>query len=249
MINQNNFGSMSNEYDKARRGYPDEVFEYLKSLVNKDNLVTLDVGCGTGISTRQLKAYSFEVIGSDKDEAMIKVAINNSSEIKYVVASTDRLPFGSKNFDVGTAFTAFHWFNDEESLSEIKRVLKSGGVFFAALKTNRKDENENFKNGYFSILKKYAGDNFDTTKNHFSKEFLIKVGFSDITEKSFPFDEKYTVEEALTLLKSLSLWNLVKENKKSEMLKEMKEFYESHLVNGFVVRSREIATIVAYKKQ
>ena len=99
-----------------------------------------------------------------------------------------------------------------------------------------------------SILKKYAGDNFDTTKNHFNKEFLIKLGFSEITEKSFPFDEKYTVEEALTLLKSLSLWNIIKEDKKPEMLNEMKEFYENHLVDGFVVRSREIATVIAYKK-
>ena len=74
------------------------------------------------------------------------------------------------------------------------------------------------------------------------------MGFSDISEKSFYIDEKYTVEEALILLKSLSLWNLVKEDKKPEMLKEMKEFYESHLVDGFVIRSREISTFIAYKK-
>jgi len=61
-------------------------------------------------------------------------------------------------------------------------------------------------------------------------------------------DENYTVEEALTLLKSLSIYNLIEEDKKPEMLKEMKAFYESHLVNGFVLRSRKISTFFSNKK-
>ena len=248
MSEQNNFGLMSEEYNSARRGYPPEVFEYLKSLIKKDNPVTLDMGCGTGISTRQLKQYAFEVIGADKDPAMIDMAMKQTIDIPYIIAPANKLPFEANKFDLITAFTAFHWFNDEESLLEIKRVMKENGIFFAALKTNRQDENKDFKEGYSSILKKYAGDSFDTTKDHFKKEFLNKAGFSEITEKSFYVDEKYTVEEALVLLQSLSLWNLVEENRKPEMLKEMKEFYESHLVDGFVIRSREISTFIAYKR-
>ena len=247
MTEQNNFGVMSKEYDSARRGYPDEVFKYLKSLVNKDGPITLDLGCGTGISTRQLKQYDFEVAGVDKDSIMIDVAKEKSDNIPYFIAPADKLPFESNKFDLVTAFTSFHWFNNEESLLEIKRVIKEKGIFFAVLKANREDEKEDFKQGYFAILKKYSGDNFDTTKDHYKKEFLKKVGFSNIIEKSFYIDEKYTVEDALILLQSLSLWNLVEDTKKPEMLKEMKEFYENHLVNGFVIRSREISTFIVYK--
>ena len=245
MSEQNNFGLMSIEYDLVRRGYPEQVFEYLKSLKTKDKLIILDVGCGTGISTRELKYHSFDVIGSDKDEAMIKVAISKNSEIQYVVATADKLPFDSEKFDIVTAFTAFHWFNNEDSLNEIKRVLKNDGIFFAALKISKEDD---FTREYFSILKKYAGDNFDTTKDHFKKEFLNKAGFSGLTEKFFYVDEKYTVEEALILLQSLSLWNLVEENKKLEMLEEIKEFYENNLVDGLVLMNREISTVVAHKR-
>lgn len=248
MSSQNNFGTMSIEYDKARRGYPSEVFEYLKSFVKENNISVLDLGCGTGISTRQLKDNDFEVIGVDKDSKMIEVAIQKSPKITYITAPADKLPFQDNHFDIITAFTAFHWFNDERSLIEIKRVLKNNGIFFTALKTNRKNENEEFKKGYFSILKKYAGDNFDTTKNHFNKEFIIKTDFSDIREKSFPVDELYTVEESLLLLQSLSLWNLVSDDEKPKMLEEMKKFYESHLVNGFVIRNREISIITAFKR-
>jgi len=248
MKDLNNFGPMSAEYNSARRGYPNEVFEHLHSLTKKEKSLTLDIGCGTGISTRQLKEHNFEVVGADKDPEMIAVAERQTTNISYIVAPASKLPFQSNYFDVVTAFTAFHWFNNEKSLSEIKRVLKPGGIFFAALKTNRKDRDEDFIKGYFSILKKYAGDNFDPTGNHFIKEFLMKVGFLNITERSFYDDEKYTIEQALVFIQSLSLWNCVADDKKIELLKEMREFYENHLVNGFVVRSREIATIVAFKE-
>ncbi len=248
MSDQNNFGLMSKEYNSARRGYPQEVFQYLKSIIKINKPLTLDIGCGTGISTRQLKQFDFEVTGADKDAAMINTAMEQSDDIDYLLATADKIPFESNKFDLVTAFTSFHWFNNEESLLEIKRVLKKGGIFFAALKTNREDENADFRNGYTAILKKYAGDRFDRTQDHFKKEFLIKAGFSEITERSFAVDENYTVEEALTLQKSLSIWNLIKEDDRSEVLKEMKEFYESHLVNGFVLRSRKISTFFTYNK-
>ncbi len=278
MTNPNNFGLMSADYDLARRGYPDEVFEYLKSFVKKTRPETLDIGCGTGISTRQLKENGFEVIGADKDSAMVEVAKQRSPEISYFVAPANQLPFEAEHFDIATAFTAFHWFNDEESLTEIKRILKVGGIFSAALKVSGNSDDRRS-----AIYKKYAGDNFDSTRNHFNKEFLIKSGFSDIEEKFFYVDEKYkrfinciffinikefliksgfsdieekffyvdekyTIDEALILNKTLSLWNLVPENKKPEMLKELRALYETDFADGVVIIHRKISTVVAFKK-
>ncbi|MDD3284344.1 MAG: class I SAM-dependent methyltransferase [Patescibacteria group bacterium] len=242
MINQNNFGPMGADYDVSRKGYPDEVFEYIKSFIKNNNQITLDIGCGTGISTRQLKKRHFEVTGADKDETMIKIAIQHNSTIPYFVAATEALPFKSEQFDIVTAFNSFHWFNNDKSLTEIKRVLKIGGIFFAILKVSSENNN-----GYCSIYKKYAGDYFDSTKNHFKREFLIKSGFSNIEEKVFDFDEKYTVNDALTLVKSLSLWNIVPENKKPEMLKELKDFYETESVDEFIVMHRKISIITTFK--
>lgn len=242
MINQNNFGPMGSDYDVSRKGYPDEVFEYIKSFIKNDNQITLDIGCGTGISTRQLKEHHFEVTGADKDQAMIKIAIQHNFRIPYFVATTEALPFKSEQFDIVTAFNSFHWFNNDKSLTEIKRVLKIGGIFFAILKVSSENNN-----GYFSIYKKYAGDYFDSTKNHFKRESLIKSGFSNIEEKNFDFDEKYTVNDALTLVKSLSLWNLVPKNKKPEMLKELKDFYETESVDEFIVMHRKISIITTFK--
>lgn len=244
---ENNFGGLRTEYESARRGYPREVYDYLHTLLGKKKPTILDLGCGTGISSRELKENGFDVTGADKDEAMIGVARERSPEIKYVVATADQLPFTDGEFDAVTAFTSFHWFNDEKSLTEISRVLKNGGVFFAALKSNRRnEETEEFRKGYTAILKKYAGNNFDSVKEHFRTDFVERL-FENVTKKSFYVDERYSVEDALTLIRSQSLWNLVSDEDKPKFLSEMKNFYEKHLVDGSVVRNREIFVLSGVK--
>ncbi len=247
MEQANNFGQMSEEYEAARRGYPHGVYKYLHSLVPEEGPTVLDVGCGTGISTRELIENCFNVTGADKDAHMIRMAQNLSPKIKYIVAPAHKLPFDNSSFDIVAAFTAFHWFNNEESLREVRRVLKPQGVFFAALKGNHDDETSRpFRKGYMEILKKYAGQQFDSTHKHFNTEILKNL-FEDVKEKSFLVDERYTVDDALVLLQSLSLWNLVPEEKKKDFIQEMRMFYESNLVDGFVVRGREIFCLSGIK--
>jgi len=114
----NNFGILRNEYDTARRGYPVEVYTYLHTLAKAENPHTLDLGCGTGISTRELIESGFDVVGADKDAAMVEVAQKHCPNINFFVATADRLPFSDNEFDIITAFTAFHWFNNQESLTD-----------------------------------------------------------------------------------------------------------------------------------
>lgn len=243
----NNFGILRDEYNTARRGYPVEVYTYLHTLAEIGTPHTLDLGCGTGISTRELIESGFDMIGADKDASMLEIAQKHSPNIRFVVATADQLPFSDNEFDIITAFTAFHWFNNQESLTEMHRALKPGGVFFAALKSNQQsEETRAFRRGYTDILKKYAGENFDSTKEHFKTEIFKKI-FGDVKEKSFYVDEHYTVEEALALIRSLSLWNLVSEENKPRFIAEMKEFYEQNLIDGFVVRAREISTLAGVK--
>jgi ubiquinone/menaquinone biosynthesis C-methylase UbiE len=244
---ENNFGILSAEYRVSRRGYPSGVYRYIQSLIKQEYPLTLDLGCGTGISTRELKEYRFDVAGADKDVVMLAVAREADDAISYMEASAESIPFPDAYFDVVTSFTAFHWFNAIGPLREIKRVVKPGGLFFAALKGNQEtDEAKEFNRGYQAILKKYAGQNFDSTYKHFDNKHLEEL-FEDVTLKSFPMDERYTTEDALTLLRSLSLWNLVREEDKADLLDEMRDFYSARLIDGFVVRKREIFTVAAWK--
>ena len=247
MSTHGSFGHMRAAYSAARRGYPSEAYDYLLKSVGLESPRTLDVGCGTGISTRELQQHGFDVVGADKDAGMISAAREQSPRIHYVVAPADSLPSDLGPFDLVTAFTAFHWFNDEESLTEIRRVLKDGGHFFAALKGNRRSEETGaFREGYRAILKKYGGEKYDQTYDHFRTD-IVESLFTNLREKSFYVDEKYALDDALALARSLSVWNLIPEANKEKFIEELRGFYQKHLIGGFVVRRREIFTLLATK--
>ncbi|MBI4156001.1 MAG: class I SAM-dependent methyltransferase [Candidatus Zambryskibacteria bacterium] len=247
---RNNFGILSKDYDAARRGYPKELFAYLKKLVPGKHLKVLDIGCGTGISTRQLKERGFSVTGVDKDQAMVAIARQKTSDILYVVTDVHKLPFDNEEFDLITAFTSFHWFTDRKSTTEIKRVLKRGGVFFTVWKKSSKSKSERVRNlgiVYNAILEKYFGDNSDSARNYNPEAILKKNNFTNIKVKSFYFQEKYTLQNAMTLVKSISNWNLLKEDLRPKFLKNIEDLYKKNLVGGFVIKNREAKVVLGTK--
>ena len=166
-MQRSNFDVLSKDYDAARRGYPAELFKYLKEIVPDKKSRIIDVGCGTGISTRQLKRNGYKAIGSDKGAEMIQIAKKRNDGISYVVAPASKLPFRKGQFDVITAFTAFHWFDDAKSVNELKRVLKKGGIFIAVQKTLTKSKDprvEKLQRGQKVVMDRYFGTKSDAAK-------------------------------------------------------------------------------------
>jgi len=115
MDNRYRFGKLRNAYASGRKGYSKECMEYISSLVF-EGVKVLDLGCGTGISTRQLADVGFSVVGLDSDEKMLeKAKEENKKNISYINAEVSKMPFDNEEFQVITAFGAFHWFRDQES--------------------------------------------------------------------------------------------------------------------------------------
>ncbi|MBU0980322.1 MAG: class I SAM-dependent methyltransferase [Nanoarchaeota archaeon] len=93
---------------------------------------TLDVGCGTGLSSQGLN----DVMGIDPSEGMLKHA-----DIPTVKGKAEDLPFENDSFDTVISVTAFHNFHEpEKALEEMKRVCKGDIVISLLRKSNRFDE-------------------------------------------------------------------------------------------------------------
>ena len=111
-------------YNKIASGYNElHEQEQLKKIeLIKRNLkvsgLLLDIGAGTGISTKPFMQDAV-CISLDPNEEMLK----QSPAIK-VLAKAERMPFPAKTFDVIISITSFHHFNLEKAVKEIKRVSK-----------------------------------------------------------------------------------------------------------------------------
>jgi ubiquinone/menaquinone biosynthesis C-methylase UbiE len=234
-----NFHNLAQPYQEGRRGFDSRIFEFLSEKVGRlKNKKILDVGSGTGIATRQLKEYGADVVGTDLAEGMISKAKENNNGIIYIVAPTSKLPLEDKTFDMVTAFSAFHWFCDKDSVGEIKRVLKNAGIFAVVNKNDvagiRVDVDRYFEK--YNI--RHAKDDYDPAK------ILKNSGFRNVSKFTVVTTEKYTLDEALIYLQSISLWNSVSKDDKPDLLQKIKEFCEDTLKSKEVLERQIETTIV-----
>ncbi|MEV7778250.1 methyltransferase domain-containing protein [Kitasatospora sp. NPDC088351] len=124
------FDSVAAEYDRARPSYPDELFDELERLAGRSlkGARVLDVGAGTGISTRLLAARGADVVAVEPSPGMAARLHAVSPEIPLVKGTGDELPFHDRSADLITYAQAFHWTVAERSVPEAIRVLRPGGA-------------------------------------------------------------------------------------------------------------------------
>ena len=239
-----NFGNLSRYYAGARQNFPQEIIEWFWLLVKNRDAKILDLGCGTGISTRQIAEIGGAVIGCDIDGQMIAEAKKLNDRLEYLVAGAEKLPFSDNEFDAMTAFSAFHWFANEKALSEIKRTLKSNGIFYIV----NKNDTGNFKKGYKEIIRSVLRHDLPEAKKGYEPERLLKKsGFVDIQVRDFAASEYFTLPQAIEYLQSVSIWNLIPAHRKSDTLKLLKNYCAKHMTNGKIERKLNTRAVVARK--
>ncbi len=90
--------------------------------------VAADIGAGTGALTRQLDKRANEVIAVEPDIRMLEVLKSRSPEISAIQSWAEQLPIRSGFLDAVTVSSAWHWMNPEQTIAEIGRLLRPGGV-------------------------------------------------------------------------------------------------------------------------
>ena len=88
----------------------------------------LDIGCGTGESTREILQRNRRVIGTDLSRLFIHHDKGASSNPSFVTSDASKLPFPDRSFDVVCAMEFIeHVWPVDLVLNEIDRVLKPSG--------------------------------------------------------------------------------------------------------------------------
>ncbi|XP_038646197.1 putative methyltransferase DDB_G0268948 [Scyliorhinus canicula] len=120
-------------YQKYRLPSANEVhkviFNYLKKKKGKPFTLAVDIGCGSGQSTRGLASYFDKVVGIDVSEAQIEEAkkVDGPDNVSYRLGLAENLEFEDGSVDLVTSGTAVHWFKMEKFMKEAERVLKPKG--------------------------------------------------------------------------------------------------------------------------
>lgn len=117
------FGTDAERYDRARPRYPEELIRRI--AVTSPGPDLLDVGCGTGIASRQFRDAGCRVLGVDPDARMAEQARRYGLTVE-VAKFEDWDPAG-RTFDAVTAAQAWHWIDPVAGARQAARVLRPGG--------------------------------------------------------------------------------------------------------------------------
>ncbi|WP_131735835.1 class I SAM-dependent methyltransferase [Actinomadura roseirufa] len=115
------FGADAERYDRTRPDYPGELMERIAAAGPR----VLDVGCGTGIVARRLRAAGCAVLGVDPDARMAAWA--ERSGIETEVATFEEWESAGRTFDAVVAGQTWHWVDPVAGAAKAARVLRPGG--------------------------------------------------------------------------------------------------------------------------
>jgi SAM-dependent methyltransferase len=124
------FDRVAEQYDAARPSYPPAAFAHLKDVAGLEaGSRVLEVGCGTGLSTRGLAELGVSITAIDPGEAMVAVARRNLSGVAdFQVTGFEGFEADDQSFAAIVSCQAWHWIPEEISYPTAARLLKPGGV-------------------------------------------------------------------------------------------------------------------------
>ena len=191
------FDTISKEYDSLNRvisfGIDIKWRNKVVEIIGKTNPETiLDIATGTGdLAISLTKTSATKIIGLDISEGMLSVGrkkiekLNLNNKIEMVLADSEEIPFEDASFDAITvAFGVRNFENLEKGLSEIYRVLKTGGIF-VVLETSIPTKTP-YKQGY----KFYSTKILPSIGRIFSKDKVAYKYLSD-SAAAFPYGESF----------------------------------------------------------
>ena len=185
--------SHAENYSKYRPTYPEELKQSILSYMIGNGYdrsaasLTLDIGCGTGISTRLFGSSFTAVWGIDISHEQLKQAVGKCERnVSYVESLAETTCFKDNTFDLITVGQAWHWFDKEKFNAEIARILSPNG-FLAIFGYSRpkiincEEADEKHSKFHFETLAPYWSERRQLVDGHYS-------------DMALPFDTRSRVD-------------------------------------------------------
>ena len=118
------FDQEAERYDRFRPTYPDAVIDEVLGPA-PSGLAVLDVGCGTGIASRQLAQRGATVLGVDVAPRMAELA--RSHGIAVELSPFEAWDPAGRTFDRITSAQAWHWLDLPVATAKAASLLRPGG--------------------------------------------------------------------------------------------------------------------------
>ncbi len=245
------FGSDAARYDRARPRYPTDLIDAVVAHAGEQRRV-LEVGCGTGIATRQLVAAGAHVTALDPDERMLEVARRRSGPAVTFLSGRFESWAPSQpahSYDAVAAGQAWHWVEGEIGFRQASHLLVPGGAL--ALFWNRPHPGGfEFQEGLDELYANHAPE-IRAGLGSPTRRFVSGAGLEVPDEfevhepRRFRWSTRLTTHEYLDLLGTHSNHILLPEARRSALFGEIGSLIDGR--GGTIETRYESVLVVAVK--
>jgi SAM-dependent methyltransferase len=128
--NSDRFSGFADLYDANRQSPPPALGPILCSYANVQMPDVVDLGSGTGLSTRWAASWAGSVVGIEPNDDMRRQAESRPvPNTAYQAGVSDNTGLPDSSADIVVAVQAMHWMEPVSTLAEVARLLRPGGVF------------------------------------------------------------------------------------------------------------------------
>ncbi|MFN4150736.1 MAG: class I SAM-dependent methyltransferase [Candidatus Sericytochromatia bacterium] len=202
---KDNFSDKSDKYAKYRPTYPQEMLDFIFSLLDKKENAW-DCGTGTGQIAIELSKEFNNVYATDISQTQLDNAIKKDN-IFYSLQSAEQTNFSDNSFDLITVAQAIHWFDFDKFYSEVKRTLQENGVI-AVIGYGLIQIDEKVDEIILDFYKNVVGFYWDKERKYIDEKYkTIPFPFNEIETPEFYIKSEWTFEH---LLGYFETWSAIK---------------------------------------
>ncbi len=232
------FSGLADAYARYRPGYPESAVAFVLDRCGlREGSVLVDVGCGTGISSRLFAAHGLRVIGIEPNADMRAAAEAEPAAAgirpTYRAGRAEATGLPTASADVVLAAQAFHWFEPSATLPEFHRILRPRG--WIVLLWNTRDEADPFTADYGKLVWSHTDRGRTAAIREGSPaELQVSPLFEAYDPVSFPHDQR--LDEASLLGRAFSASYAPQEGeRKAEYAAALRDLFRTYARGGQVV--------------
>ncbi|HEX4597283.1 MAG TPA: class I SAM-dependent methyltransferase [Burkholderiaceae bacterium] len=233
------FSERAQAYASGRPGYPPEIATHLaRQLDLAPGAVIVDLGSGTGISSRIFLQAGFRVIGVEPNAPMRAQAERALAQLPgfvSVAGSAQATTLADASADCVVAAQAFHWFDLKATRAESLRILRRPPRASLIWNVHRAQESE-FSRGYERLLLEF-GSEYPGIRERHTDEGSIGAFFGASQWRRAEF--RHAVELDFELLSarvnSTSYLPAPGDGAHAPMMKALRALFDATRHNGRVV--------------
>lgn len=183
------FTGLAGNYNTFRPDYPRQALDTVREYVGSPGpKLLLDVGAGTGISTRALAGVfgaGFDAVGVEPGRSMLEEANADVAGVRFVEGKAEQLEFADSSAALVLAAQAVQWFDRPAFYTEAVRVL-APGCTLAIIQNDRDFTRSAFLDAYETFMET-NGDKY----SRFYRSFDVAGELNALDGVGEPRDEEF----------------------------------------------------------